>query len=423
MSANVGLVSRSTERDAHVLPTQRPRDRLGDRRLADSGRSDEEQDRPATDHRLVLRVPRPILLRVGLGRQLHVFGRLRRLVPRRILRGGLALELQLPDGQELQDAVLHVLETVVVLVQDLLGASQVDLLLCALLPRQLGDPLEEGADDLVLGRLRARALEPPELTIHLRRLLLGQLELLDALPHLLYVVSLLFLSELLLDRLQLLAQQHLALALTELGLDLGLDVFLSVHPRQLALDRNEHLAHAFLVVEQLEKSLLLGGLQLDVERNQIRERAGVVDALYELVQRLGRHSAAGPELGGTIPQLTVQRLEGGILGLSRLLALHLQDDRVQHRLTLAVVRKRLRPALALDEQLHAAADPVRLDDPHDGPDRVEVLGSRVIHVLLLRDREEATIPIQRLLNGLDRAGPPRGDRNRDPRIHDRVAQG
>src|SRR5690606_41219573 len=102
--------------------------------------------------------------------------------------------------------VLPVLEAVVVLLGDLLRARAIDLLLAPLLPGQLRHPLEEGADDLVLGRLRARALESPELALHLGALLLAELELLDALTHLLDAVALLLLAELLLDRLDLAAQ-------------------------------------------------------------------------------------------------------------------------------------------------------------------------------------------------------------------------
>ena len=49
VSADVRFVARATQRDAHVLAAQRARDRLRDRRLADAGRTDEEQDRAATD--------------------------------------------------------------------------------------------------------------------------------------------------------------------------------------------------------------------------------------------------------------------------------------------------------------------------------------------------------------------------------------
>ena len=56
VSADVGLVPGATERDADVLPSHRPGDRLGDRGLADARRAHKEQDRSLGG--LVVRVAR-----------------------------------------------------------------------------------------------------------------------------------------------------------------------------------------------------------------------------------------------------------------------------------------------------------------------------------------------------------------------------
>src|SRR2546422_5758408 len=53
-------------------------------------------------------------------------------------------------------------------------------------------------------------------------------------------------AQLLADRLQLLAQQHLALPLAQLLLDLRLDLLLSVEDADLALHLNEHAPQALL---------------------------------------------------------------------------------------------------------------------------------------------------------------------------------
>ena len=45
VAADVGLVAHAAEGDADVLAPHRPRDRLGDRGLADARRADEEEDR------------------------------------------------------------------------------------------------------------------------------------------------------------------------------------------------------------------------------------------------------------------------------------------------------------------------------------------------------------------------------------------
>ena len=91
---------------------------------------------------------RGVLLRRGLG----AFGRRRR-------RGALGLRAQLADREELEDAVLHVAERVVVLVEDARRLVHVELVVAPRAPRQLGDVLEERPDDLRLHRLAADALE------------------------------------------------------------------------------------------------------------------------------------------------------------------------------------------------------------------------------------------------------------------------
>ena len=78
---------------------------------------------------------------------------------------------------------------------------------------------------------------------------LTELELLDPLLHLFDVVAFFLFSELLLDRLKLLAQKHFALSLAQLRLDLRLNVFLCIDPRELPLHRQETGAHALFIVE------------------------------------------------------------------------------------------------------------------------------------------------------------------------------
>ena len=77
VAADLGLVAHAAQRHADELAAQRPRDRLAERGLADAGRPDEAEDRPA-----------------------------------RLWR-------ELADRQVLEDALLHLLEAVVVLVEDL----------------------------------------------------------------------------------------------------------------------------------------------------------------------------------------------------------------------------------------------------------------------------------------------------------------
>jgi hypothetical protein len=65
----------------------------------------------------------------------------------------------------------------VVFVEHHLRVLEVEIVVGASVPRQLGDPLEVRADDLRLHRLAARALEPTELALDFGPCLPRELEL------------------------------------------------------------------------------------------------------------------------------------------------------------------------------------------------------------------------------------------------------
>ena len=153
---------------------------------------------------------------------------------------------ELAHGQELEHPVLHVAQGVVVLVEDPLRLGQLEVLLAAHVPRQLGDVLQERADDLALHGLAADPAQPAELAVHFLPGLGGQVERLELLAQLLQVVPLVALAQLALDGLELLAQEHLALPLAQLLLDLGLDVLLRIEHADLALHVHQHPAEPLL---------------------------------------------------------------------------------------------------------------------------------------------------------------------------------
>ena len=133
VAANIGLVPGATQRNAYVRPAHRTRDGLGDRGLADARRSDKQQGRRARG--AVVLVPGGFFFR-------------------------LLLLPQLPDREELEHLVLHVLQAVVILLEDLCGLFQIERLFGALVPGQLGDGLKVRADDLRFHRFAPRALQP-----------------------------------------------------------------------------------------------------------------------------------------------------------------------------------------------------------------------------------------------------------------------
>ena len=96
------------------------------------------------------------------------------------------------------------------------------------------------------------------------------------------------LAELLLDRLQLLAEEVLALALLQLGLHLRLDLRAELEHLQLAVQDQRDLAQPLLDVGQLEQLLLLLGLQPQRRGDEVAERARVVDVRGGELELLGQ---------------------------------------------------------------------------------------------------------------------------------------
>src|SRR5204862_3262905 len=104
--ADLRLVADAAERHAHELAVQRTCNRLADRRLARTGRTDQRQDRAAA---LVVR--------------------------------DAALLAQLADGEILDDALLHVVEAGVICVEHLTRILRSETLVGAHRPRSSRKPV------------------------------------------------------------------------------------------------------------------------------------------------------------------------------------------------------------------------------------------------------------------------------------------
>ena len=115
VAADLGLVAHAADADALEPAAQRACDRLAERGLADPGRAGEAEDAAA------------------------------------------GVRLELADGEELEDAVLDLLDVVVVGVEHLARVREVEVVLGALVPGQRRHPLEVVADDAVLGCRASRA--------------------------------------------------------------------------------------------------------------------------------------------------------------------------------------------------------------------------------------------------------------------------
>jgi hypothetical protein len=237
VAADLRLVADAADRDAGELPAQRLGDRLAERRLADSGRADETEDR---------------------AREVAV--------------------LELRDREVLDDPILDLVQVVMVRVEHLARLDEVEVVLRLLVPGQADDPLDVGADDAVFGGGGRQLLEPPQLAVDRLAGLLRELHLVRPVSELrdLGLLRVGF-AELLLDRLQLLAQEVLALRGFHLRLNLVLDLGAELRDLELAVEDHEHIAQPLLDVVLLEQLLLLLGLEAQRRGDQVAEGARVVD--------------------------------------------------------------------------------------------------------------------------------------------------
>ena len=242
---------------------------MPERRLADARRADEAEDRAA---------------RVGL---------------------------ELAHGEELEDAVLHLLDVVVVAVEDPARLLQVEVVVGRDLDHGSdGEPLEVAADHAVLGRLRRQALEALQLALGLLHRVLGQVGGLDLLAQLGGLgLRLVDLAELVLDRLELLAQEELALALVDLGLDLRLDLRPDRDQLQLAREQLGQPAQALGHVALLEQLLALLGLDPQRAGDHVRQLRRVLEVRHRQLQLLGEIGDLLDDLGEGGLDVAVEGLE------------------------------------------------------------------------------------------------------------------
>ena len=308
VAADLRLVAHAAERQADELAAGGPRDRLGERRLADARRADEADDR------------------------------------------ALGLADQLAHGEELEDAVLDLLEAVVVLVEHPLGVVEVLPLLAPLAPGNRHHPVDVVARDGRLGRDRRHRLQALELLLRLLLHVLGQARLLDLLAQLGELVAALVLApQLLMDGLDLLVEVVLLLGLLHLLLDLHVDPLVDVDLLDLDVEQVVKALQALVGVDQLEQRLLLGGRHHQVGREDVGDAVGVVELQRrhqplerQVVRHLGVLLEGREDLAHVRPQLLAQRVVDLVgLDLAAEGAVGLGDARILPRWTPSTITRTL----------------------------------------------------------------------------------
>ena len=236
MAADLGLVVDAAEAHAHELAAHGPGDALAERGLAHAWRSDEGEDRTAE--------------------------RLREASHREVL----------------EDPVLDLLQAVMVLVEDLGGRFDIEVVGGGRVPGQGDEPVHVSPDDADLGRGRrdpAHAvdfLERPSLDF------LGHAGRFDLLAKLVDLGLLgILLAELALNCLQLLAQDVFPLGLVHLGLDLGLDLALQLEDLDLPAQEIRDELEPLEDVARLEQLHALLGRKVRAVRDHVGQQSGLAD--------------------------------------------------------------------------------------------------------------------------------------------------
>ena len=115
MATDLRLVAHAAQRDAHELAPHRTRDGFTETGLADAGRADQREHGSR-------------LARLAVGRL------------------DVASDSQLANGEELDDAVLHLVEAVVIGIEHGSRLIEVELIVGARVPRQFEDAIEPRTD-------------------------------------------------------------------------------------------------------------------------------------------------------------------------------------------------------------------------------------------------------------------------------------
>ena len=273
----------------------------------------------------------------------------------------------------------------------------------------------------MLGRRLGDLLEPAQLAVDLRADLLGQVELLQRRAQLVDLrLRRVLLAELVLDRLHLLAQDPLALALLHLGVDLALDLRADGDDVELAREDLAQAEQALADVDLLEQRLAL--LAADPQRagDQVAERRRVLEVDDRHLQLLG-------EVRDLLDDLAERLLDVAHQG-RQLRAL--LDDVGQLAHARGQVRVGPGPLLhlhalaALDEDAQRAVG--HLEHAGDGAghaDVVELLRvGRVDLGLLAGEHHEHPVADQHVVDEPDRAVLADGERGQRVGEGDRVAQ-
>ena len=345
VATDLGLVTHAAQGHAHELAVGGTRDGLTQRGLAHARRSDQAQDR------------------------------------------GLHLVDALLHREVFEDALLDLLQPVVVLVEHLLGMGQVIVELALLLPRQGQQRVDVVAHHGGLGRHGRHQAQLAELALAFLAGLFGHAGGLDLLLDVLEVGAVLALTQFLLDGLDLLVQVVLTLALLHLALDAPADALLDLQDVEFVLDLRQQLLQALAHRQRLQHFLLL----LDADGQVCGDGVGQATRVLDAGQR-------GEDLGGhlLVELHVVLELrqdgapQGFDLGRDRILVMDVVQL-AREVLTLGVDVGDACTADALDQHLDGTVGQLQeLQDVGNAANAIDVAGGGVVlRAVLLGNQHDA----------------------------------
>ncbi|MNM76611.1 hypothetical protein D3C81_884380 [compost metagenome] len=374
VATDLGFVAHAAQRHAHELAVGGLGDGLAQRSLAHARRADQTQDRALH------------LLHPRLHRQVF------------------------------KDALLDLLQAVVIGIEGVLRGLQVLAHLAALLPRHAQQPLQVVAHDRCFGGHRRHLLELVEFVARLGFHRLGHARFGDLAGQLFqFARRVVEVAQFLLDGLHLFVEVVLALALFHLRLHAAADALFHLLHVDLAVDQTDQHLQAFAHGQRFQQALLVRQPHADMRGDGVGKAGRLIDAGQGL-QQLRRQLAVGLDV------LLEQRHQraGDRLDLARLACIGGIDFHglaVQRSIAFADAGH-LHARQAFDQHLDGAVGQLQqLQHLRQGADLVEVGGLRVIGLgRLLRQQQDALVRFHCLfqrMHGLVAADEQRDDHVRE----------
>ncbi len=324
-------------------------------------------------------------------------------------------------GEILENPFLDLIQTIVVGIEDVFGALEIQANLALGLPRYLHQPVEVGTHHSGFGGHRRHLLELVQLGLGLGQGILGQAGVIDAFFQLFdFVMAFVAIAQLFLNGLHLLIQVVLALAALHLFLDATTDALFNLQQVDFGIQQRQHVFDTGRQLDDFENVLFLLDFQGHVRGHGVDQAAGLINAvergqdfggnllaqLYVLLEL--RQQTAHEHFGFAIRRL-------GFLDQRHLrAAVAIDFTEMLDRTALLTFHQHLDGAIRQLEQLQ---------DGRYGTDPIQGIFARIIiGRITLSQQQDLLVARHRGLEGFDRLLAPHEQRDNHVRIHHDITQ-